>query len=249
MGINDDKVTMSEATLRNIIHAMDHNKDGIVHKHEFIAAYSTVYTGYTAKEYQAVWAAIDRDKNGELSLDELAAYYGYSLDDLAEEEMSDETILELLEMQTKLAELAMEKEKKLNPPKMPSTKEPSRRGSRLSSRGLGGSVRGSEEVRKSAGVTLVKLASPINASAAAADPTVVFLQACEFSERRCSSPRPKSPRRRAHPKLATRHNSWPTPYAPGAVLRGLPGNPAWHMHNGPKSALMRPFEHKPVRSV
>lgn len=240
-----------------------------------------------------MWAAIDRDKNGELSLDELAAYYGYSLDDLAEEEMSDETILELLEvramaarneregapfafalvpawqrgnarpvavptpmaarpvpqMQTKLAELAMEKEKKLNPPKMPSTKEPSRRGSRLSSRGLGGSVRGSEEVRKSAGVTLVKLASPINASAAAADPTVVFLQACEFSERRCSSPRPKSPRRRAHPKLATRHNSWPTPYAPGAVLRGLPGNPAWHMHNGPKSALMRPFEHKPVRSV
>lgn len=200
-----------------------------------------------------MWTAIDRDKNGELSLDELASYYGYSLDDLAEEEMSDETILELLEvramvarseregapfafalvpawqrgsarpvavptpmaaravpqMQTKLAELAMEKEKKLNPPKMPTSNEPSRRGSRLSSRGLGGSsFRGSEEVRKSAGVTLVKLASPINASAAAADPSVVFLQACEFSERRCTSPRPN------------RRAAVPTPSWPPATTRG-----------------------------
>jgi hypothetical protein len=67
-------------------------------QHEFIAAYSKVYKGLTANEYEAVWTGIDRDKNGELSLDELAAYYGYNMADLDEEEMSDDKILELLEV-------------------------------------------------------------------------------------------------------------------------------------------------------
>jgi hypothetical protein len=86
-------------------------------QHEFIAAYSKLHPGQTAKESEAVWTSIDRNKNGELSLDELAAHFGYNLTDIAEDEMSDEKILELLEVRAMAAriERADASERRLQP--------------------------------------------------------------------------------------------------------------------------------------
>jgi hypothetical protein len=102
-------------------------------------------------------------------------------------------------MQTQLAEMESQAEKKRNPPKKPNSNGSSRHGSRLNSRGMGGIALGSEALRKAAGVTLARLASPINSVTAAAEPNVEFLQACEFSELNFPFPRPN--RRAAMPRL------------------------------------------------
>ena len=63
-----------------------------------------VYKGLmdcTDAEYDAVWAKIDADGDGNLTVKELATYYGFAWDESGDgvaTEMSDEQILEALQV-------------------------------------------------------------------------------------------------------------------------------------------------------
>ena len=97
------------------------------------------------EEYDTVWEKIDKNRDGELSFDELAAHYGFKLSPAATrkgggggEEMTDEQILEALQMQAALADLQKEREDKKD--KSPAVIPQGRRassgtGNRVNSRG------------------------------------------------------------------------------------------------------------------
>mmetsp|Transcript_4322 Transcript_4322/g.13946 ORF Transcript_4322/g.13946 Transcript_4322/m.13946 type:complete len:281 (+) Transcript_4322:325-1167(+) len=90
--------------------------------------------------------------------------------------MTDEKILELLEVQSKLAEMQRDAELKRNPPKTAETTN------RRNSRGLGyGPSLVTEAERKAAGVTTIKMTSVIRAELHL-DENASFLDACEFKD-------------------------------------------------------------------
>ena len=67
-------------------------------QHEFKDVYLQVFPHISEHEFQQVWSSLDENRDGELSLEELARHYGYDLVDLTDEGMTDEKILELLEV-------------------------------------------------------------------------------------------------------------------------------------------------------
>lgn len=66
--------------------------------------------GYaTEADFEVTWAAIDHNEDGQLSLEELARYYGFDLHANDNANMSDEQILDLLALQAHLFEEEFEK--------------------------------------------------------------------------------------------------------------------------------------------
>jgi hypothetical protein len=74
----------------------------------------------TDEAFEAVWSKVDADGDGNLTVQELAKFYGFQWDDSTSAEMTDEQILEALMMQSALSDLEAQKAK----PEEEKTKEP-----------------------------------------------------------------------------------------------------------------------------
>ena len=67
--------------------------------------YMKLFPKLTEKEFEDIWAKIDINGDGNLQFEELAAYYGFSMSPTCrrsskpDENMTDEQILELLQLQ------------------------------------------------------------------------------------------------------------------------------------------------------
>ena len=104
--------------------AIDKDGDGSVDKEEFMAAWTKMFPDNTKEKNEEIWTKMDSDKSGTLEVQELAAFFGFSWESDAANEMSDEQILEALQAQAALAELEAKKEKVEEKPVVP--KEPVR---------------------------------------------------------------------------------------------------------------------------
>lgn len=89
---------------------------------EYKLAYLKMFPDTKNEEYDAIWAKADADGDGNLTVEELAKYYGFSWDSEMTTEMTDEQILEALQMQAALADLSVKKEEEK--PKEEKPKEP-----------------------------------------------------------------------------------------------------------------------------
>lgn len=96
-----------------MIQLLDKDGDGTVDKEEYFLAYKKMFPNLTDEECDAQWTKIDADGDGTLTVLELAQYYGFNLDGETTAEMSDEQILEALQMQAALVELNAAKEAEL----------------------------------------------------------------------------------------------------------------------------------------
>jgi len=171
--------TITKDDLERMMEDLDADGNGTVTKDEFKVAYLKVFNKMTDKDFETQWKKIDADNSGSLSLEELAKYYGFSLSALSrggkgDDEMSDEQILEALQMQTALAELEAEaKAKRENSPSNQKAMEP-----KVNRRGSAGTV----EARKknSSGVVTVKM--PSKTTFEITDPNILFLQACDLGD-------------------------------------------------------------------
>ena len=93
--------------LAKMMENMDVDGDGKVDKKEFLAPYLRIFPSTTEKQYEAVWAAVDSDRSGDVTIDELADFYGFRIGDDGEleetPEMTDEQILQALAMAAELS--------------------------------------------------------------------------------------------------------------------------------------------------
>ena len=137
--------------------------------------YMKLFPRLKKAEYDAVWEKIDKNHDGELSFEELSAHYGFKLSPSGSRkggsaaEMTDEQILEALQMQAALADLQTEREAKKD--KSPAVVPQGRRassgtGNRVNSRG------------NTSGVQTIKM--PQKTSLQDPGVSVRFLQACEL---------------------------------------------------------------------
>jgi len=93
--------------------ALDKDGDGVVTKDEFKPAYIQTFATdkkLSDNEYDNIWASIDRDGSGDLSVDELREFFGF--DGTSSGEMSEEQILKALSMQSYLFDEIMEQAEK-----------------------------------------------------------------------------------------------------------------------------------------
>ena len=111
-----DDALIDEETLFRIMEALDVDGDGDVSKEEFMIPWMKLFPKLTRADFDRVWKDIDKDCSGTLSLPELAAYYGFNLSPSAKragdqtKDMTDEQIMEALQMSAALQEIAAEKE-------------------------------------------------------------------------------------------------------------------------------------------
>ncbi|KAL1507535.1 hypothetical protein AB1Y20_007159 [Prymnesium parvum] len=97
---------VTAALLQKMLAAMDKNGDGKTSKEEFKLAYVSLAAseGKTVSdaEYDKLWVQVDKDKSGDVSIAELASYFGFEVDAsgmvVQSTEMDDDTILEALKM-------------------------------------------------------------------------------------------------------------------------------------------------------
>ena len=94
---------------------LDVDGDGSVSKAEFKVPYMKLFPKMTDPEFEETWKKIDLNGDGDLQFEELATYYGYSLSPSAKKagqtgDMSDEQILEALQMQALLFDETKKKE-------------------------------------------------------------------------------------------------------------------------------------------
>ena len=100
-----------------MIEQLDVNHDGIISKEEFKVPYMRLKKDLTDAQYDVLWKEqIDKNGDGELSVQELAAVFGFNLSPnairkgTAADDMTDEQIMEALQMSAALQEIAAEKE-------------------------------------------------------------------------------------------------------------------------------------------
>jgi len=158
------KGQLTQDSFDGMIQALDVNGDGKVTKDELKEQYMKMFPKTKPAEFDAVWSEMDKNKDNELSTQELATYYGFKLNSDGDEGMTDEQILEALQMQAQLVELqeASEKTRKSLTPQAKETKKVS-------------------ATRNSSGVTTIKM--PTRTSASVEDLQILFLQACELGDK------------------------------------------------------------------
>ena len=113
-----DEALIDESTLFQIMETLDIDGDGDVSKEEFMVPWMKLFPKLHRADYDKVWKEIDKDCSGTLSLPELASYYGFNLSPSAKRagdqtaNMTDEQIMEALQLSAALQELAEEKEQR-----------------------------------------------------------------------------------------------------------------------------------------
>jgi len=210
------EATIDQDTLLQIMEQLDKDGDGTVTKDEFKVPWMKLFPKLTATDFDVAWEKIDLDQSGTLSLNELATHYGFNLSPNAQRtgagdaDMTDEQILEALQMATTLADMQAEqdqrkKEKEEEAKKKAEEEEAAkqaanepkgRRGSVRRSSGSGGS--GSDGLRRASvgaaggaqdrerkkslsGVATIKM--PAKVTQSVDDPDIQFMQMCELGDK------------------------------------------------------------------
>lgn len=169
---------IDKETLVKIMKDLDKDGDGQVDKEEFKVPWMKLFPKLTDAEFEVAWKKIDKDGDGNLSMNELAEYYGFNLSPSGQrggsrrgsEEMSDEQILEALQLQAALDELKAEEEKKAKQKAEEEEGKPSS-SPKMARR---------KEKSSSAGVAMVRM--PAKITETCEDPNVLFLQMCELGD-------------------------------------------------------------------
>jgi len=164
------KITQEQ--MAEMLVMMDRDGDGVVNKVEFKTALLYLYPKTTDDEYDKIWKSIDDDGSGTLEQEELATYFGFKWDDLAKDledkksmnEMSDDQILEALQMHQALRELEETSRINASPEQVRNKKTTGPRRSRDNEFPL----------------ELVKMPTKITANGN--DAKIEFLQACEVGD-------------------------------------------------------------------
>lgn len=118
---------ISKEAFTKMIHDMDKDGDGSVDMNEFKAVYFKAVGEMSDEDYLKVWQRIDADGDGNLTVKELASFYGFSWDDSGDGtamEMTDEQILEALQMHAAMAEAKAEQDKANGETKKPEPEAP-----------------------------------------------------------------------------------------------------------------------------
>lgn len=176
------EATLDKETLEAVMDSLDIDGDGKITKDEFKVPWKKLFPKLSNADYDTAWKGIDKNGDGELSLKELATYYGFDLTKKkgeSQEELSDEKIMEALQMQATLAEMQAEKDMK---------KKEEEEAKKKTSEEKGGSRRGSstgnaaarERKKSSSGVATIKM--PAKVTEDVTDQNVIFLQACELGD-------------------------------------------------------------------
>jgi len=176
------EATLDKETLEAVMDSLDIDGDGKITKDEFKVPWKKLFPKLSNADYDTAWKGIDKNGDGELSLKELATYYGFDLTKKKgenQEELSDEKIMEALQMQATLAEMQAEKDMK---------KKEEEEAKKKTSEEKGGSRRGSstgnaaarERKKSSSGVATIKM--PAKVTEDVTDQNVIFLQACELGD-------------------------------------------------------------------
>ena len=197
--------SIDEDVLLQIMENLDVDGDGEVSKDEFRVPWMKLFPKLTTADFEEVWAEIDADGDGNLSLQELARYYGFNLSPHAARRgslgMTDEQILEALQLSATLAEMQEEKEarkrekeeqKKREQEEADEAKRPKAARKTGSRRNLSGGS-GSDGLRRalpsghdrekkktSSGIASVKM--PAKVTESIDDPDITFIQMCELGD-------------------------------------------------------------------
>jgi len=116
----DGSSLLSEKVFQDMIKGLDKDGDGSVDKEEYKAAYLKAFPETKDEEYETLWKKIDADGDGNLTVAELAKFYGFNVETGAAAEMDDEDILKMLQLQAAVEEAAPPKEEAK--PKAPTAK-------------------------------------------------------------------------------------------------------------------------------
>lgn len=95
-------MAITKEAFEEMIKTLDADGDGEVSKDEYEDVYRSMFPQVSHERFGAVWSAMDKDNDGNLTVQELAEYYGFNLATGAANEMTDEQILETLQMQAAL---------------------------------------------------------------------------------------------------------------------------------------------------
>jgi hypothetical protein len=203
-----DEALIDEDTLFQIMETLDVDGDGDVSKEEFMVPWMKLFPKLHRADFDKVWKEIDKDCSGTLSLPELASYYGFNLSPSAKRSgdqtanMTDEQIMEALQLSAALQELAEEKEQRRKDKEkeeldavaaqLAAAQGGRRGGARRASaggsdglrRGSVGAVQGIDREKKKtlSGVSSVKM--PTKVTQESEDPNVNFMHMCELGDER-----------------------------------------------------------------
>ena len=96
-----------------MVQLLDKDGDGEVSQDEYKVVYMSLFPKTTLEEFNAIWMKMDADGDGNLTVQELAKFYGFDLEGSSSTEMTDEQILQALQLQAALVEQNAEKDKKI----------------------------------------------------------------------------------------------------------------------------------------
>ena len=101
---------MPRATRARTVLSTHHAQD------EFRIPWRKIFPRLSAADFEKAWRGIDQNGDGQLSLRELADHYGYQLSPsgggrAGDQEMTDDQILEALQMHQAMQNLQLEQEK------------------------------------------------------------------------------------------------------------------------------------------
>jgi len=96
-------MAVTKEVLEKMLKAMDKDGDGQCSKAEFKGPYLAQFGQMDDKEYDIVWKKIDTDSSGDVSVTELAAYFGFKFTadgklEPTKDDMDDDDILAMLAM-------------------------------------------------------------------------------------------------------------------------------------------------------
>jgi len=111
-----EEAQIDRELMEQIMEHLDVDGDGEVTKEEFKVPWMKLFPQLGQADFEKVWKQMDADGNGTLELNELCTYYGFHLSPNARRkgsaDMTDEQILEALQLSATLAEMAQEQEER-----------------------------------------------------------------------------------------------------------------------------------------
>jgi len=182
------------------MNALDVDGDGEVSKDEFRGPWLKLFPKMTPADFEKAWVEIDTNGDGNLDMSELAAYYGFNISPTTKRsgdasEMTDEQIMEALQLAATLEQLKEEQEvrkremaeaKKREEEEERLAKNPGRKSRRSVSREgsdgfrTGGNLQDREAKKTSSGIGTIKI--PAKVTHSSDDPDVEFMHMCELGD-------------------------------------------------------------------
>jgi len=95
-------MAITAEAFQEMIKSLDKDGDGEVSCQEYEDCYRTMFPQVTHERYMVIWKRMDVNGDGNLTCQELADYYGFNLNTGVANEMTDEQILETLQIQAAL---------------------------------------------------------------------------------------------------------------------------------------------------